>query len=209
MPEPRVIVALADEVEDDFIWKRFEDLRANLFGAGPMAIKFAYFGREGVQAVRPLMSTRWATDPDDLRDLMEHARASCVCGCYVRVGDILGEALKETEHKPVQAVVVIGDRFYGDHNEALTHAERLREAGTRLFVFRRSGARSIGGDTFRALAGATGGAYVEFNPAVERVAERLPRMFEAVAHCAVGGPDAMEALASPCARLLLEQMSRS
>ena len=75
-------VALADEVEDDFIWKRLEDLQANMFEAGPVAIKFAYFGREAAQAVRPLMSTRWVTDSDDLRALMDHARAACVCGCY-------------------------------------------------------------------------------------------------------------------------------
>ena len=206
MSEPRVIVALADETEDDLIWRLLGDLQTNMFGAGPVAIKFAYFGREGAQAVRPFVSSRWVTDPDDLGDLVAHARASCVCGCYVKVGDILGEALKEAEKEPVQAVVLIADGFYGDRTEALAHAERLRAAGTRIFVLQRICGRSSSDDVLRALAQTTDGAHHEFSPAVERVAERLPQMFEAIAHYAIGGPDALEALASPSARLLLEQM---
>jgi hypothetical protein len=44
-------------------------------------------------------------------------------------------------------------------------------------------------DVFRTLAETTDGAYFEFNPAVERIAERLPRLLEAVTHYAIGGTD--------------------
>jgi hypothetical protein len=57
------------------------------------------------------------------------------------------------------------------------------------------------------LAEKTDGAYFEFNPAVERIAERLPRLLEAVTHCAIGGTDALEALANQSAGLLLEQIN--
>jgi hypothetical protein len=208
MSKPRVIVALAAQADDEFIWDRLRDIQVDMFAA-PVVIKFCYFAVEGAQAVRPLVSTRLATDSNDLWDLMDRALVQCVCGCYVRVDDIFVEALKEAKRGPIQAIVIIGDRFYGDRNEALAHAEQLHAAGTRLFMFRQKGARSVGGDAFRALAEATNGAYFEFDPAVERVAERLPRMFEAVSHFALGGPDAMRALPDPSADLLLEQMNRS
>jgi hypothetical protein len=209
MSEPRVIIALAVETDDEFVWDRLRRIQIDMFAAGEVAIKFCYFAAEGAQAVRPLVSTRWVTDSNDLWDLMDHARAHCVCGCYVRADDILAEALKEAKQGRIQAIVIIGDRFYGDRNEALAHARQLRAAGTRLFVFRQGGARSISGEVFRALAEATDGAYHEFDAAVERVDERLPRMLEAVAHYAVGGPGAMRALADPSADLLLEQMNQS
>jgi hypothetical protein len=38
------------------------------------------------------------------------------------------------------------------------------------------------------------GAYFQINPAVERMAERLPRLLEAVAHYAIGGTLALEGL---------------
>ena len=44
MPEPRVIFALAAEAEDDFIWDRLADIQTIMFAAGPVSIKFAYFG---------------------------------------------------------------------------------------------------------------------------------------------------------------------
>jgi hypothetical protein len=52
----------------------------------------------------------------------------------------------------------------------------------------------------------TKGAYYEFNPSIERVAERLPRLFETVIHCAIGGPAALKALSDESADLLLEQI---
>jgi hypothetical protein len=205
MPEPRVIVALAVE-EDDFIWDRLRGIQPGVFAAGPVSIKLAFFGKEGALASRPFISTRWATDPDDMHALMDHARTQCVCGCYINIDDILGEALKETQQGPIQAVVIIGDRFHGNRDDALAHAQLLRAVGTRLFVFQQGSADN---DVFRTLAETTGGAYFTYNPAVERIAERLPRLLEAVSHYAIGGTDALEALANQSADLLLEQIDRS
>jgi hypothetical protein len=138
---------------------------------------------------------------------MDHARARCVCGCFVNIDDILAEAVREARHRPVQAVVIIGDNFHGSREEALAHAKQLRATGTRLFLFQQSGQRGFPDDVFRTLAEATGGAYFEFNPAVERVAERLPRIFEAVTRYAIGGTEALKTLTDPSARLLLEQIN--
>jgi hypothetical protein len=105
--------------------------------------------------------------------------------------------------------VIIGDHFHGNRDQAFAYASQLHAAGTRLFLFQRSSRRSADNDVFRTLAERTGGAFFEFNPAVERIAERLPRLLEAVIHYAIGGTDALEALGNQPAGLLLEQLNRS
>jgi hypothetical protein len=202
----RMIVALAAEADDTFIWDRIRALQTEMFAAGPVQIKFAYFGREGALQTRPYIATRWATDADAMADIMDRGRAGCVCGCYIEIGDILEQALRETRQGPVQAGVIVGDHFHGGLDDAVAQAKQLRAAGTRLFLLQqgRSGPTE---DAFRILAAVTGGAYFQFNPHVERVAERLPGMLEAVTHFAIGGMAALEAREGESAVLLLEQMN--
>src|SRR5262249_4474185 len=173
---PRIILALAAEINDQFIWNRLIDIQAQMFAVGPVEIKFAYFGREGASQVRPCITTRWIADADDMREVMERGRAGCVCGCYVNVTDILEQALQETQQTPVQAVVIVGDRFR-DSDHAITLAKQLRTAGTRLFLLQQRAHRSSHADHVgKMLAEETEGAFFQFNPAIERVAEQLPRL---------------------------------
>jgi len=205
--QPRVILALATEADDEFIWDRMRTLASEIF-AVPVAVKFAYFGREGALQTRPCITTRWVTDADDWADIVNRGRAGCVCGCYIQTSDILEQALRETRQGPVQAVVVVGDSFHGDLDAAIATAKKLRAAGTRLFLFQQGRSGRTEG-AFRALAEVTGGAYHRFNPHVERVAGRLPEMLEAVSHFAlggIGGMSALEARGNESAALLLEQM---
>ena len=141
--DARMILALAAEANDEFIWDRVRTLQREMFAAGPVQVKFAYFGREGALQVRPYITTSWVADTDDMADIMDRGRAGCVCGCYVQIGDILEQALRETREGPVQAVVIIGDHFHGDLDDAVAIAKQLRAAGTRLFLFQqgRSGHR--------------------------------------------------------------------
>jgi len=183
MTDARIILAIAAEANDEFIWSRVETLQAEMFAAGPISVKLSYFGAEGPrQQVRPYMATRWVSDPNDMLDVIERARSECVCGCYVPITDILDHALNE---ESVQAIVIIGDQFHGDPKTVAAKAEQLAAAGTRVFVFQQ-GASAASERAFRRLTGATGGAFLQFNPHVERVAQRLPRMFEAITHCALG-----------------------
>jgi hypothetical protein len=210
MSEPRIILALATEADDrSATWDQLRTIQTEMFAAGPVAVKFAYFGREGArQTSRPYISTRWAADADDLGALMDHARAGCVCGCYCQVSDILEQVLRETRQGPVQAVVIVGDNFTGDLDAATVIAKELRAAGTRLFLFQQ-GISGRTEDAFKALAEITGGAFFQFNPHVERVAKRLPAMLEAVTQFAIGGTAGLKALDNEAADRLLEQMGAS
>jgi hypothetical protein len=203
--EARVIVAVAAEADDGFIWSRLKML-PELFAAGPVAIRVGFFGAEGTRSSRPFMVSRWTTDANDLADLLDKARTRCVCGCFVQIGDILEQALQETRRGAMQAVVIVGDHFHGDLDAAVAAAKQLRAAGTRLFLFQQ-GRSDPTERAFRILAEVTGGAYFPFNPHIERVAERLPGMLEAVTHFVIGGMSALEARDDESAVSLLEQMN--
>jgi hypothetical protein len=160
MADACVIIALAAERDDDFIWSRLDALQTEMFMTGPVAIKFAYYGAEGALSSRPFVATRWAHDADDMAELLARARAHCVCGCFVNTGDIFEAALKETE--PVQAIIIIGDRCYGDEDAVMRQAERLRARhAPDLFpagAIRFDGVPSFGGaDARRALLVQSGG----------------------------------------------------
>jgi hypothetical protein len=198
-------VTAHEEADDAFLWNYLKVVQDGMFATGPVRIKFAYFGREGALQTRPCITTNWISDPCDMSDVMDRARAGCVCGCYVNVGDILAHALKEAQQRPVQAVVIIGDHFHGNLEGMVASAKKLRVAGARLFLFQQSEGR--GEQAFRIAAAVTGGAYLQFNPHVERVAKRLPGLLEAVAHFAIGGMEALEAQVTESAALLLEKMN--
>ena len=204
--DARMILALAAEANDEFVWDRVKTLQTEMFAAGPVQVKFAYFGREGALQTRPYITTSWVTDADDMADIMDRGRAGCVCGCYIQIGDILEQALQETRQEPVQAVVIVGDHFHGDLDDAVATAKQLRAAGTRLFLFQQ-GRSGLAERAFRILAEVTGGAYFPFNPHIERVAERLPGMLEAITHFVISGMAALEARDNESAVLLLEQMN--
>ena len=193
--QPRIILALAPEQDHRFIWEHVRTIQAEMFAAGPVQIKFAYFGQEGaLMTARPYVATEWVMNTDDMNYIMDEGRANCVCGCYVPIGDILEHALQETQEGPVQAVIIVGDRFYGDIDKALANAKQLRAAGTRLVFFQQVGGigRTTPDHAFRTLADATDGAYFQFNPQIERVAERLPGLLQAVSHLAIGGTGALK-----------------
>ena len=203
----RVLFAVAAEGDDEYIWSRLKML-PELFAAGPVAIRVGFFGAEGARSSRPFMVSRWTTDADGLADLLEKARARCICGCYVRVSSILEQALRETQQGPLRAVVIVGDSFYGDFEAAMATAKQLRAAGTRLFLFQQGNSDSTE-RSFRLLAETTGGAYFPLNPHIEKLAERLPGLLEAVTHFALGGTAALEARGDEAASLLLERMNAS
>jgi hypothetical protein len=202
--DARIVLAVAAEADDKFIWDQVKVIQTEMFAAGPVQIKFAFFGAEGALTTRPYIATRWVADADAMADIMDRGRARCVCGCYVRTNDILSQALQETRQGPVQAVVIVGDHFYGDLDAAIATAKQLRAAGTRLFVFQQGRDDS---PEFRVLAEVTGGAHFQFNPHVEAVAQRLPGLLEAVTRFAIGGTAALEARDNESATLLLEQMN--
>jgi hypothetical protein len=203
-----MIIAVAGETDDDIIWGAVERVQRDMFALGPVAIKLAYFGAEDAGRMRPFISTRWSTDPQDMADLIDHARDQCVCGCFVDIASVIEAAIAENKQETIEAVVILGDHLsYPAPDKALAYAKQLRAQGTKLFMgLQATPKQAMYSGVFKDLAQQTGGAFFAFDPYTERVAERLPNFLHTVAQFAVRGTEALRTVDSQYATLLLEQI---
>ena len=130
---PRVILALANHAHSAG-WDRAKVLQREMFQAAAgsgLEMKFAFYGADDAAGVRRCrITTRWITDPDDMAGVMD--RAECNCGCYVNIRDVLAQAVKENEDRPLRAVIIVGDVFHDDQDgldEAAISANRAASGG--------------------------------------------------------------------------------
>jgi hypothetical protein len=204
---PRIIIVNAIANDDSLVWERIEAALPEMY-VDPLNIKLGYFGIEGGDQIRPYMSTRWASDPDDMAHLVDHARRGCLCGCYAHITDVLAAVVAEVQQGPVAAVVIFADTTYGitDRKAISAYIETLRKHGTRLFMFVRGVSKHETPAFYRSLVEETGGAFHLFTSNIERVAERIPDLLRAIACYATGGIEALRALDNAAGTLLLEQL---
>jgi hypothetical protein len=204
----RVVLALANFARSS--WDRAKTLQREIFakaaGSG-LEMKFAFYGADNAAGVRRCrITTRWITDPDDMAAVMD--RAECSCGCYVNIRDVLAQAVKEADERPLRAVIIVGDAFHDDLDgldEAAISANRLRRAGTRVFLMQ------LGDDPHTArklqyLARVSGGAYFRFDPRTQE--RQFSEMWEAMSAYASGGEEAVKMTGGQAATLLLQHLNQ-
>jgi hypothetical protein len=206
---PRAILALANHGGSP-AWDRAKVLQRQLFAAASgngLEMKFAFYGEDDADRVRRCRITaRWINDPDDMAAVID--RAECSCGCYVNIRDVLAQATREAEDRPLRAVIIVGDAFHDDQDgldEAAISANQLRRAGTRVFLIQ------LGDDPNTArrlqyLAGVSGGAYFRFDPRTQE--RQFSEMFEVVSAYTTGGEEAVRAKGGQAATLLLEHFNQ-
>jgi hypothetical protein len=207
---PRVILALANHGRSPG-WGRAKVLQRQLFtaaGGDGLEVKFAFYGPDDAAGVRRCrITTRWITDSDDMAAVID--RAECSCGCYVNIRDVLAQATKESEDRPLRAVIIVGDAFHDDPDgldEAAISANWLRRAGTRVFLIQ------LGEDPTTArrlqyLARVSGGVYFRFDPRTQE--RQFSDMWEAMSLYAADGEDAVTARGGQAASLLLEDLKQT
>src|SRR5262245_19729161 len=206
---PRVILALANHAQTAG-WDRAKVLQRAMFKAAAgsgLEMKFAFYGADNAAGVRRCrITTRWITDPDDMEGLID--RAECNCGCFVNIRDVLAQAEKEARDRPLRAVIIVGDAFHDDQDgldEAAVSANRLRRAGTQVFLMQ------LGDDPTTArrlqyLARVAGGAYFRFDPRTQE--RQFAEMWGAVSAYAAGGEEAVKAKRGQAGTLLLQQLKQ-
>ena len=206
---PRVILALANHRRSPG-WDRAKLLQRQMFNAAvgsSLEMKFAFYGPDDAAGVRRCrITTRWITDSDEMAGLMD--RAECNCGCYVHIRDALGQAVKENEGRPMRAVIIVGDAFHDDPDgldEAAISANRLRRAGTRLFLIQQ-GDNPVTARRLKYLAKVSGGAYFRFDQRTQE--QQFSEMWEAISAYATGGEEAVKATGGQAATLLLEHLKQ-
>jgi hypothetical protein len=207
---PRVILALANHGRSPG-WDRAKVLQRQMFtaaGGSGLEMKFAYFGPDNAAGVRRWrITTRWISDPEDMAAVMD--RVECTCGCYVHIGNVLAQATKEAEERPLRAVIVVGDAFHDDPDgldEAAISANRLRRAGTQVILIQLADdpdtARSL-----QYLARVSGGAYFRFDTKTQE--RQFSDMWDAVSAYTTGGEEAVRAKGGQAATLLLEHLNQA
>ena len=206
---PRVLLALANHGRSPG-WNYAKVLQRQMFDASVgsgLEMKFAFFGPDNAAGVRRFrITTRWISDPDDMAGLMD--RAECNCGCYVRIRSVLEQAVKENADRPLRAVIVEGDVFHDDQDsldEAAISANRLRRAGTRLFLIQQ-GDDPVTARKLQYLAKVSGGAYFRFDPRTQE--RQFSEMWRVMSAYATGGEEAVKATGGQAATLLLEQLKQ-
>ena len=172
-----------------------------------VVVQPSVYGADNAAGVRRCrITTRWITDADDMAGVMD--RAECSCGCYVNIRDVLAQAVKEAEERPLRAVIIVGDAFHDDPDgldEAAISANRLRRAGTRVFLMQ------LGDDLITArklqyLARVSGGAYFRFDPRTQE--RQFSEMWKAVSVYAAGGEEAVKITGGQAATLLLQHLKQ-
>ena len=206
---PRVLLVLANHARSPG-WNRAKVLQSQMFDAAAgngLEMKFAFYGPDDAAGVRRCrITTRWITDPDDMMRVMD--RAECNCGCYVYIRDALGQAVKENEDRPMRAMIIVGDAFHDDPDgldEAAISANRLRRAGTRLFLIQQ-GDDPITARGLQYLAKVSGGAYFRFDPRTQE--QQFSEMWEAISAYAAGGEEAVKATGGHAATRVLEHLKQ-
>jgi hypothetical protein len=175
-------------------------------GSG-LEMKFAFYGADNAAGVRRCRITkRWITDASDMASVM--SRAECNCGCYVNIRDVLAQAVKEAEDRALRAVIIVGDAFHDDPdglNEAAISANRLRRAGTRIFLMQLSD-DPITAHRLQYLARISGGVYFRFDPRTQE--RQFSEMWEAMSVYAAGGEEAVKTTGGHAATLLLQHLKQ-
>jgi hypothetical protein len=204
---PRVVLALANHAQTAG-WDRAKTLQRGLFEAVTgLEMKFAFYGPDNAAGVRRCrITTRWITDPDDMAGLID--RAACDCGCYVNIRDVLAQAEKEAKDRPLRAVIIVGDAFHDDQDgldEAAIAANRLRRAGTQVFLMQLSEDPATA-RRLQFLARVAGGTYFQFDPRTQE--RQFAEMWGAVSAYAAGGEEAVKTKGGQAATLLLQQLKQ-
>ncbi len=206
---PRVILALANHAHTAG-WHRAKALQREIFETAvgtSLEMKFAFYGPDDAAGVRRCrITTRWITNADEMSGLID--RAECNCGCYVHIRDVLAQAVTEAEERPLRAVIIVGDAFHDDPDgldEAAISANRLRRAGTRVFLMQ------LGDDLITArklqyLARVSGGAYFRFDPRTQE--RQFSEMWKAVSVYAAGGEEVVKMTGGQAATLLLQHLKQ-
>ena len=109
---------------------------------------------------------------------------------------------------PMRAVIIVGDAFHDDPDgldEAAISANRLRRAGTRLFLLQQ-GEDPVTARRLQYLAKVSGGAYFRFDPRTQE--RQFSEMCEAISAHAKGGEEAVKTTGGQAATLLLEHLKQ-
>ena len=194
----RLIFALDATMSRQPTWDMACELQGEMFAAaasiGTLSVQLVYF-----RGHREIRASRWVTDGEALRGLMEKIECR---GGITQMHRVLGHARNQAEKEPLAALVYVGDAMEENVDILCGLAGELALRNVKAFMFH-DGQDQIAENAFREIARLTGGAYLPFSSAS---ASDLKALLAAVATYAAGGRRALENDNSASARRLLADM---
>ena len=175
----RLMFAMDATASREPSWDQACHLQSEMFlealNIGKLEVQLAYFRGYGEFKV-----TNWLSNSKSLLNSMLQVR--CLGG-QTQIEKVLKQAVKETQQKKVQAVVLIGDAFEEDIDIVSHAAGELGILGVPVFCFH-EGNDPLAKIGFSQIAKLTNGVYCSFN---SNSANQLRELLKAVAIFAVGG----------------------
>jgi hypothetical protein len=194
--KPRLIFALDATASRQPVWDLAAALTYKMLAevAGKLDVQLAYYSGQS-----NFVATRWISSAAALSTLMSSVR--CSAG-LTQLERLMRHVARENERSRVSAAVFVGDAFeeVGDH--VILAAKQIDQVP--VFMFQEGHDEHVA-QMFRCIANTTKGAYSRFD---EASAARLGDLLRAVAAYATGGRDALQALGSESAKLLLTQVRK-
>jgi hypothetical protein len=198
----RLIFALDATMSRQPTWDTACRLQAEMFReaatVGGLDIQLLYYRGFG-----ECRASRWISQTERLAELM--TRIDCRGG-QTQIGKVLAHARRETDVKPVQVLVFVGDAMEETLDHLCAVAGELGLRGVKAFMFQ-EGADAVAERAFREIARLTRGAYCRFDPGA---AHQLGELLRAAAAYAAGGMRALADLSArsgPGSRKLLQQLT--
>jgi hypothetical protein len=197
----RLIFALDATMSRQPTWDSACVLQAGMFreaaATGGLDIQLVYF-----RGLAECGASPWIAQTDKLAALM--TKIDCRGG-QTQIGKVLSHAIAETERRPVQALVFVGDAMEEVIDRVCAKAGQLALHGVPAFMFQEGG-DAVTEQAFREIARLTRGAYCRFDAGA---AHQLGELLRAVAAYAAGGIKALNDLSARKdrgAQLLLAQL---
>ena len=194
----RLIFAIDATASRQASWDTAAKLTAQMFDAvariGGLDIQLVYY-----RGVSECVASRWLSDARSLSTIM--SGVMCRSG-ETQIGKVLAHARKEHQRQKIGGVVLITDTCEENPNDLYAAAREL--GNVPVFLFQEGEERHVT-EIFARIAEITGGAVAKFDISA---AARLAELLKAVAVFAAGGAEALKALKSEAARLLLTQIRK-
>lgn len=146
---------------------------------GNLSLQIAFFRGFG-----EFKATRWTSDSNALTRPM--SKIQCLGG-HTQIRKVLKHALKQNKHKPVNALVYVGDCIEEDVDDLCDLAGQMGMQGVPAFMFQ-EGYDPIATTGFQQIAKLSNGAHFKFDM---NSASALAELLKAVAIFAVGGQKAL------------------
>lgn len=180
----RLIFAMDATASRQPTWDRACHIQGEMFEAtkslGGLDVQLVYF-----RGFRECRASPWVSDNTEL--LKRMTAVSCFSG-LTQIGRVLKHAIKETDKRRVDALVVVGDCFEEDPDAVGHIAGQLGLRGVPAFMFH-EGADPNARSMFQQIARLTNGAFCPFDLSS---AQQLKDLLAAVAVFAAGGHKALE-----------------